>query len=1031
MPASIYEWGLDHGARNDTDTMALVIGPAQDVAPSKPNKTGRDQFMQMVDWLIAEGKTSVKDSAGLGEMITVYSKKFAAGGTFEDNAGNNAFSLTPSSIYTEEWHIWIMASSRVNSGTNPWNSYGSNAEGSAGSAGGSGNTAVDLSKYYLYTVPAGQTQTLFGFVSVGCKNSTGTANKTFGNFLDNVKFRIYHPLSGSTTTHGSGVVAKSDGTVGSGGAVDGGYEVTVDHNLITYATDGEPLEVQAVLASDGAGGVNGCEFVGLYYTKQGTDGSLQSVFLERKDNEIDYREGLTDAEKSGKWIKSTGDNGDIIYTYYLDNLTSATDLHFIFIKSPTVTYDPNGGKEYIVERTYNTSEANNVYSFKPNTSPFKFISPYVSHAAVGQNDGWKFMGWLLTGDTVSAADIPVGTDQINEDQLGSLLLPAVHTIACDYDTVDEEQYFKIMRGNVSFTENKNDVVSVKWVTGGTAETLYANVHKGLTMVAQWRWRQAFIPQVKSGNSYIDSTQGGTVEVTSVTGEDSNYNAAYTSKGGISYHAETDEIVTVKAIPKDGFGFEGWYDENGNLLTTKETYSYTETKESVRTCYARFLGSVTQTFIRKVRIGDTWTDTSDNSVATLDRYTYSDAVGTPISSTVTVGTNYTFLGWFDASGNMVADNMLINDGKTLSYTTTKNARYYAYFVESGANMSVTTEYIRQVKEGGIWQDTTDDSIAVLDYYSHDVDMGTNVSSTATAGTGYEFVGWYDESGNRVTGSVTLSHTATGNTKYYARFKIPDPVVYVTQTYIRQIKDGDIWKDTEDDSIATLDCYSHYDTVGNTSSSTATAGTGYEFVGWYDEAGNKVSGDMLTGECATLSYTTTGDATYYARFSPITVTQTYIRQIKDGDGWRELTDDCIAILDCYTYTDVVGTNASSTATAKEGYIFAGWYDKDGNKVSDDMLTGGGITLSYTIAEDATYYARFEKSDSAPDSTEDGTETENETEKDKGSSSSGSTTNTVTGSGSTKTGDDSMAGLYAGLLVICAFCMAILILKRKKVL
>lgn len=87
MPASIYEWGLDHGARNDTDTMALVIGPAQDVAPSKPNKTGRDQFMQMVDWLIAEGKTSVKDSAGLGEMITVYSKKFAAGGTFEDNAG--------------------------------------------------------------------------------------------------------------------------------------------------------------------------------------------------------------------------------------------------------------------------------------------------------------------------------------------------------------------------------------------------------------------------------------------------------------------------------------------------------------------------------------------------------------------------------------------------------------------------------------------------------------------------------------------------------------------------------------------------------------------------------------------------------------------------------------------------------------------------------------------------------------------------------------------------------------------------------
>ena len=44
-PSSVYEWGLDHGARNGKDIMALVIGPKQSVAPSKPSKTGRDQFM--------------------------------------------------------------------------------------------------------------------------------------------------------------------------------------------------------------------------------------------------------------------------------------------------------------------------------------------------------------------------------------------------------------------------------------------------------------------------------------------------------------------------------------------------------------------------------------------------------------------------------------------------------------------------------------------------------------------------------------------------------------------------------------------------------------------------------------------------------------------------------------------------------------------------------------------------------------------------------------------------------------------------
>ena len=65
-PSSVYEWGLDHGGRNGTDTMALVIGPKQSVDPSKPSKEGRDRLMQMVDWLIAQGKTSVKTTAGLG-----------------------------------------------------------------------------------------------------------------------------------------------------------------------------------------------------------------------------------------------------------------------------------------------------------------------------------------------------------------------------------------------------------------------------------------------------------------------------------------------------------------------------------------------------------------------------------------------------------------------------------------------------------------------------------------------------------------------------------------------------------------------------------------------------------------------------------------------------------------------------------------------------------------------------------------------------------------------------------------------------
>ena len=785
-PSSVYEWGLDHGGRNGTDIMALVIGPKQSVDPSKPNKDGRDQLMQMVDWLKIDNSTITAGAEP--KQYTVYSKKFAASGTFEDNAGNNAFSLTPSTIYTEEWHIWIMASSKATTGTNPWNSYGSNAGGSAGSSNGNGSTTVDLSKYYLYTVPAGQTDTLFGFVSVGYVNSSTTADKakTYGNFLDNINFQLYHPLSGSTTTHGSAVVGGSDGSSSAGGS-SSGHTVTVDGKLSTYVTDGEPLKIQAIVKKADADA--GCEFVGVYYTTQDENGNPKTEFLQLVGNEIEDNGNLPDEQKKGKWIKSNNKEGDTVYTYYLEGITSATDLHFVFIKNPTITYDPNGGKAYVVERTYNTKEAENVYSFKPDiplenkagadtttgATPKKtFIPPCVSHKAEGQNEGWKFMGWLLTGDTV--ANIPDKIEKVNADQLGSLLLSAEHTVACDYsvDGATQQsaaQYFKIYDGRVttsaSLNKENGEIKGVTWTDNGETK-VYANVHKGLTMVAQWRWLQAFIPQVGSGSNYTDSANGGTVEITSVTDtSDTNYNAAYNANGGKSYHAETDETITVKATANTNYTFEGWYDANGKLLTTNTTYTYVETKESVNTYYARFSGNVTQTYIRQVKNGDNWEDTTDDKIGTLGRYTYTDASGMPISSTAAAGTGYKFVGWYDSDGNKVADTMLINDGATISYTTTGDATYYARF-----ETTYTVKFAAQTKQadGSFKTDTVGGKVSVASVT--DVD-GTAASSEATANSGYKFLGWYDKDGNQLSTNATYSTTATSATNgvtYYARFEI---------------------------------------------------------------------------------------------------------------------------------------------------------------------------------------------------------------------------------------------------------------------
>lgn len=783
-PSSVYKWGLDHGGRNGKDIMALVIGPKQSNDPSKPNKEGRDQLMQMVDWLNIDVSTIT--SGAEPKQHTVYSKKFAASGAFEDNAGNNAFSLTPSSIYTEEWHIWIMASSRTTSGTNPWNSYGSNAEDPAGSGSGSGNTGLDLNKYYFYTVPAGQTDTLFGFVSVGYVDSITTPDKakTFGNFLDNINFEIFHPLSGSTSTHGSAVVGGSDGTSGGTGAT-AGHQVTIDNRLSTFVADGEPLKIQAVVKKEDAD--DGCEFVGVYHTDLDENGNSKTEFLKLAGNVIEDTGSLTDEEKAGKWVKSTNTNGDVLYTYYLGNITSATDLHFVFIKSPTVTYDSNGGRPYEVERDFNKDEAPNVYSFKPVTNNSNatsetgelFIPPYVSHEAEGQNDGWKFMGWKLTGDIFE--DIS-GITQINPEQLGTLILPAEHTVACDYtfDGVNGDskaQYFKIYDGSKTLTKiiDKNssgEDIGVTWSDNGETKA-YANVHKGIIMIAQWRWLQAFIPQAHNAadDTYIASNLGGTVEIISVTDKsDENYNAAYNENGGKSYHAKTDEKIIVKATAKENYTFIGWYDESGKLITTNAEYAYVEAKESVKTYYARFSNTVTQTYIRQVKDGDSWTDTTDDTIGTLDRYTYTDAVGSPISSTAAAGAKYKFVGWYDSAGNKVADNMLTNNGVTISYTTTGDATYYARFVPM-----VTQKFIRQVQNEALWEDTNDDDVATLSMYTHTDEAGVSVSSAATVGDRYIFVGWYDSEGNKVADSMLkdsgtkIVYTTVGDATYYARFE----------------------------------------------------------------------------------------------------------------------------------------------------------------------------------------------------------------------------------------------------------------------
>ena len=183
---NVYEWGLSHRGRYGIDQMAVIIGPKQNVDPAKPSKDGKDQFMQMTDWVknnAVQMGVSIPD-IGCSQKITVYSKPFAKNGGFANNADNVPFSKSPSNVYTEEWNVWIIGTSNT-----AWGNYGTKSPDYA-----EGKLAYSC----RYAVPDGQTKTVFAF----CSYSSATSNKTLGNLIDNIHFSLYQTITAAATAGG-------------------------------------------------------------------------------------------------------------------------------------------------------------------------------------------------------------------------------------------------------------------------------------------------------------------------------------------------------------------------------------------------------------------------------------------------------------------------------------------------------------------------------------------------------------------------------------------------------------------------------------------------------------------------------------------------------------------------------------------------------------------------------------------------------------------------------------------------------------
>lgn len=338
---NVYEWGLSHRGREGDDHMVLIIGPKQDEKPDKPNKAGKDQFMRMTDWVKSHAeKLGVKiPVTGCTQKITVYSKKFAKNGRFQNDIGD-AFSASPFGVYTEKWNVWI-----IGTNNNAWGNYGTKSPDYA---------AGKLAYSCRYAVPDGQTETVFAF----CSYSAAGGN-TCGNLIDNIHFSLYQTITAAATAGGSGFIGVPTGNVSEY------YPIGSSMSELVVA-NGSTIKVKAVKPQD-----SNVQFVGAYVTRQTAKG-LEQVFIPVTDKE--------------EW----GEEGDT-YTYE-HRVEEPADIVLVFVKKPMVIYEANGG-----EYTHGDNGTNAV-SFAQQAGSDGTLTPrdpYTAQAATTTKDGWRFDGWLL------------------------------------------------------------------------------------------------------------------------------------------------------------------------------------------------------------------------------------------------------------------------------------------------------------------------------------------------------------------------------------------------------------------------------------------------------------------------------------------------------------------------------------------------------------------------------------------------------------------------------------------------------------
>lgn len=626
VSGSTYTWGLDHRGRDTTDTMVLFIGPEQYAAdgttaidPSKPNKNGQDQFVKMTDWLKTQYGISYPPE-GCSQKYTIYSKPFAAKGAFQNESSNadENFSMTETAECNQEWNLWVISSLRENKDTtkaiNGWSKYGTNCYNENDDSyndviNGAGS---ELGYDCTYTVPKGQTKTLFAFTSYSGGRLSGENiiyDATYGNLLDDINFKLYQPISSSITEGGNGGVHTDKATITS--------DIQNGNLFYSTVTDGQLCTIRTMRLDE----KDTYEFQGAYVTVYKDDGTPVTRFIPIYKDDHDEISRLDKEEKLAlsknyflpDGTTTTDENGvKKTWDYYFNvSVDSPVHIHMMYSKAPYVLYDSNGGEPYQWERS--NLDGGNLIGFRDgfktiagvDTSDYykdaeiteddngnlieKKAGFYKSHSALpnknwnqitfddGSIVGSKFLGWAIK-DTNNKQVILDGNHQVTYD-------PA--TTGSGYVTF----YNLDSNGNIITNETNENV-----------ETLLLDATHGVTLTAQWQFgytaqAQTLLGHALETQSWENSDVGGWVEETFINDRDNvtDHKNAYTPDRTerTDAYGSVGEKIIFRATPdaEHNYVFDGWYtketDGTYKLVTTAPNLAISVEEGESTTYYARF------------------------------------------------------------------------------------------------------------------------------------------------------------------------------------------------------------------------------------------------------------------------------------------------------------------------------------------------------------------------------------------------------------------------------------------------------------